>query len=167
VAVSAPTSDTAGMDASRRGELVELYRDGPDVVAEALAGITEAQLDRRPGPDDWTPREVVHHLGDSEMTSAIRLRLLLAEDDPIIVGYDEAEFARRLFYGDRPIDAALEAFRASRRTTLEILERLTPEQWARTGTHTESGAYGIETWLEIYARHAHEHSDQIKRARAQ
>jgi hypothetical protein len=99
------------------------------------------------------------------MTSAIRVRRLVAEEAPAIVGYDEAEFARRLFYGDRPIEASLDAFRASRRTTAEILELLTDAQWNRSGTHTESGPYGVETWLEIYANHAHDHADQIRRAR--
>jgi hypothetical protein len=153
------------MEPERRRGLIERYKQGPEVVSRALAGITDAELDVRPAPDDWTPREVVHHLADSEMTSAIRLRRLLAEDEPVIVGYDEAEFARRLFYGERPIQAALDAFRASRDTTAEILERLTADQWARSGTHTESGAYGVETWLEIYATHAHDHADQIRRAR--
>jgi hypothetical protein len=154
------------MDTSRRRELIERYKEGPDVVAGALADITDAALDSRPATDDWTPREVVHHLADSEMTSAIRLRRLLAEDEPIIIGYDEAEFARQLFYGERPIQAALDAFRASRETTAEILERLTDDQWARSGTHTESGPYGVETWLDIYAAHAHDHADQIRKARA-
>jgi hypothetical protein len=153
------------METKRRRELIQRYKEGPEVLTKALADITGEELDVRPAPDDWTPREVVHHLADSEMTSAIRLRRLLAEDDPTIVGYDEAEFARRLFYGERPIQAALDAFRASRDTTAEILERLTDDQWARSGTHTESGPYGVETWLEIYAAHAHDHADQIRRAR--
>jgi hypothetical protein len=153
------------VEQERRRELIERYKQGPQVVAKALANITDDELDVRPESDDWTPREVVHHLADSEMTSAIRLRRLLVEDEPIIIGYDEAEFARRLFYGDRPIQTALDAFRASRETTAEILERLTEDQWARSGTHTESGAYGVETWLEIYAAHAHDHADQIRRAR--
>ena len=75
------------------------------------------------------------------------------------------EFARRLFYSERPIEASLEAVVAARRTTAEILDRLTDELWARGGTHTATGAYGVETWLEIYAAHAHDHADQIRRAR--
>jgi hypothetical protein len=134
-------------------------------VAEALRGVTEAELDARPAADEWTAREVVHHLADSEMTSAIRLRRLLAEDRPSIDGYDEREFARRLHY-DRPIDASLEAVQAARAATAEILGRLCEADWAREGTHSESGRYTVEGWLEIYAAHAHDHADQIRRARA-
>jgi len=154
-----------GMDEITRKELITRYRDGYDVVVDALAGATDADLDRRPAPGEWSAREVVHHLADSEMTSAIRLRRLLAEDDPEISGYDEAEFARRLFYDDRPIDASLAALRAARSTSAEILDRLDDAQWRRTGTHTESGAYGVDQWLTIYAAHAHDHADQIRRAR--
>jgi hypothetical protein len=98
------------------------------------------------------------------MTSALRLRRLIAEDRPAIQGYDQDEFSRRLYY-DRPIQASLDAFRAARQTTAEILERMTDADWAREGTHSESGRYTLERWLEIYAEHAHNHADQICRAR--
>jgi hypothetical protein len=148
-----------------RQSLIERYRDGYRVVSEALDGITDAELDARPGPGKWTAREIVHHLADSEMTSAIRLRRLIAEDQPVITGYDQEEFARKLYY-DRPIGASLEAFKAARLTSAEILQRLTDAEWARAGTHSESGPYSVEKWLEIYAQHAHGHADQIRRARA-
>ena len=99
------------------------------------------------------------------MTSAIRLRLLLAEERPTIRGYDQEAFARRLHY-DRPIEASLAAFEAARRTTAELLHRMSEEDWGREGTHSESGRYTVEDWLEIYAAHAHDHADQIRRARA-
>ena len=94
------------MDHELREALIHQYCEGPGVVSAALAGATEAELDARPGPNEWSAREVVHHLADSEATSYIRIRKLLAEDDAVIYGYDEAEFARRLHY-DRPIAASL------------------------------------------------------------
>jgi hypothetical protein len=152
------------MERETRTQLIARYKAGYGEVVRALDGITEAELDFRPGPGKWSPRDVVHHLADSEMTAAIRLRLLLAEDDPTIVGYDQEAFARELFY-DRPIEDSMAAFRAARASTAAILERLTDEQFARTGTHTEVGQYGVERWLDIYAVHAHGHADQIGRTR--
>jgi hypothetical protein len=152
------------MDAERRAGLVARYEAGPEVLRAAVAGLTEAELDRQPADGGWTPREVVHHVADSEMTSAIRLRRLIAEDDPLIVGYDGDEFARRLHYADRPIEPALAAVEGARATTVQILRGLSDAEWARTGTHTESGPYGVERWLEIYAVHCDEHADQIRRA---
>jgi hypothetical protein len=152
------------MDAARRSELVERYRAGYEAIAEAIREAGEAGLDTRPADGGWTPREVVHHTADSEMTSAIRLRRLIAEDDPLIVGYDGDEFARRLHYDDRPVEPALSAIAAARSTTVQILDRLTDDQWRRAGTHSESGAYGVERWLEIYADHCNEHAEQIRAA---
>jgi hypothetical protein len=150
-----------------RAELLRRYLDGTDAVRKAVDGLTDAQLDQ-PAADDpangWTARQIVHHLADSEMTSAIRLRRLIAEENPTIVGYDQEEFARRLHY-DRPIASSLEAFRWARVSTAEILDRLSEADWAKAGTHSESGAYSVTRWLEIYAEHAAGHAAQIRRAR--
>ena len=151
------------MNTEDRKKLIQKYRAGVDAVIESVEGLSEASLDIRAAEGEWTPREIVHHLADSEMTSAIRLRRLLAEDSPRIDGYDEEEFARRLHY-DRPIDNSLAALRAARATTADILERLSEEEWQRSGTHSEIGPYSVGTWLEIYANHAHDHAEQISRA---
>ena len=153
------------MDPSTRKKLIEQYKDGYRAVAEALAGATDEELDARPAPGKWSAREIAHHLADSEMTSAIRLRLLVATNNPHIVGYDQDEFARRLYY-DRPIEASVEAFKSARRTTAEILDRMTRAEWSHEGTHTEVGRYTIDRWLEIYGPHAHDHANQIRIARA-
>jgi hypothetical protein len=153
------------MDPETRTRLIEQYKDGYRVIAEALAGASDEELDARPAPGKWTAREVVHHLADSEMTAAVRARVLVAVDRPQIVGFDQEEFARRLHY-DRPIEASLEVFKAARRSTAELLERLSSDDWRRQGSHTEErGPYTLERWLEIYAPHAHKHAQQILVAR--
>jgi hypothetical protein len=148
-----------------RKALIAKYDDGYRVVAEALAGATDEQLDARPEPGKWSARELVHHLADSEMTAATRLRLLVAIDNPQILGYDQDQFARKLYY-DRPIAASLDAFKAARRSTVEILERMTDADWSRAaGTHTEHGPFTAERWLELTSAHAHAHAAQILVAR--
>ena len=152
------------MDLHRRNELIAKYKDGYREVAAALEGITDRELDARPAPNRWTAREIVHHLADSEMTSAVRLRLLVAEENATIRAYDEKEFAKRLHY-DRPIASSLVAFQAARSATGDLLDRMTEADFSKTGTHPEHGSYGVDRWLEIYAEHAHKHADQIRRAR--
>ena len=68
----------------------------------------------------------------------MRLRLLLATPAPAIAGYDQDEFARRLYY-DRPIEASVEAFKAARRTTAEILDRIPDADWRREGRRLMRG----------------------------
>lgn len=154
------------MDLDRRRTLIERYRTGAAVVAEALAGATDAELDARPADGGWTAREVAIHLPDSEMSGAIRLRRLIAEAQPVIQAYDQDEYAKRLHY-TRPVAASLAALAAIRALTAELLDCLTEDEWQRTGTHSDLGAYSVSTWLEMYGAHAHDHADQIRQALAE
>ena len=143
-----------------RDALLARFREGYAAVEQAVDGLTDDDLDR-PGPGDgWTPRQVVHHLADSEATAYVRLRKLIAEDDAVIQAYDEPEFARRLHY-DRPIGASLAVLKAVRAASLELLESLATDEWDRRGTHAESGTYSVDDWLRIYAGHSHDHANQI------
>ncbi len=151
------------MDPIERAPLVKRYKDGHRAVVDALRGVKDEELDRS-ASGEWTPRQIAHHLADSEMMSAMRLRRLIAEESPVIHGYDEAEFAMRLTF-DRPIAPSLEAMRYARESTAQILDRMSEADWQRTGTHTESGPYSVEKWLTIYAAHGHDHAAQIKRSR--
>jgi hypothetical protein len=153
------------MEREEREQLIAQYKDGYRVVSEALVKISAEELDAHPAPGKWSAREIVHHLADSEMTAAVRFRLLLAEDRPAIKGYDQDEFARRLHY-ERPHEASLELFRAARADTAELMACLSEADWLREGTHSEVGRFGLDTWLRIYGPHAHRHADQIRVARS-
>jgi hypothetical protein len=153
------------MTNDERNELIADYAAGYDEVLRSLENFPADSLSAHPLPEKWSACEIIHHLADSEMTSALRLRKLLTEEFPIIHGYDEAFYARRLNYNERDIAPALEAFRAARSTTVQLLKQLSEEDWRREGWHTESGLYSVEKWLRLYAAHAHNHASQIRRLR--
>ncbi|HEY8411072.1 MAG TPA: DinB family protein [Pyrinomonadaceae bacterium] len=153
------------MTPEERRALIHQYGDGYNEVIRALDNFPTESLGAHPIPGKWSAREIVHHLGDSETTSAIRIRKLLVEDDPLIQGYDQDQFASRLRYNERDMAPALEAFRCARETTMQLLPLLSEDDWQRSGTHTESGRYTLEDWLRIYAAHAHNHAAQIHRLR--
>src|SRR5260370_5166809 len=124
------------MEPIERASLVKRYKDGHRAVVDALRGVKEEELDRS-ASGEWTPRQIAHHLAASEMMSAMRLRRLIAEEGPVIHGYDEAEFAMTLTF-DRPIAPSLEAMRYARESTAQILDRMSEADWQRTGAHTAS-----------------------------
>jgi DinB superfamily len=144
-------------------ELVDRYAAGPKVLAAALEKAPEPARKWRPGPARWSVHEVVCHCADSETVAAARLRYLLAEPDPLIVGYDQARWADVLDYHSRPIAPALAAVAAVRANTVPLLEGLSREARQKTGRHSESGRYGVEDWLRIYAEHLEKHAGQIER----
>ena len=153
------------MTLEEREELIARYAKGYETVRAALADFPADKLTAHPIPGKWSAAEIVHHLADSEMNSAIRLRKLLCEDNAQVQGYDQDYYATRLRYNERDIAPALLSLQASRATSVQILNGLPESDWQRAGTHSESGAYSMENWLRIYAAHAHDHADQIRRLR--
>ena len=153
------------MTLDERHALISQYKAGVDEVLRALDGFPADQLTAHPVPGKWSVAEIVHHLADSEMMSAMRLRKLLTEAHPVIQAYDQDEWAQRLRYEERPLAPAIAAFRAARETTAQLLDSMTEADWRRLGWHTDSGSYHSERWLEIYAAHAHGHAAQIRRIR--
>ena len=152
-----------GLTRGERSALMDRYATAAGEFEAAIADVRDDELDAHPIDGEWSVRQIAHHVCDSEMTSAIRLRRLIAEDNPEIVGYDEMEWSLRLHYPERPIGPSMLAMRGARDTTLSILECLTDAEWERAGTHTEAGAYSVDRWLQIYAEHPREHGEQARR----
>jgi len=153
------------MTPDERRELVAQYAAGYDEVVKSLEGFPSDELTAHPIDGKWSGCEIVQHLADSEMNSAIRLRRLLVEDRPVIHAYDQDDYATRLKYNERDMAPALELFRGARATTAQLLSQMSEDDWKREGWHPESGVYTTENWLKIYAVHAHNHSAQIRRLR--
>ena len=154
------------MTKGERDTLIERYASGAEEVVSSLEGFPPGEVTTRAFPGKWSAAEIVHHLADSEMISAIRLRRLIAEQRPVIHGYDQEAYAARLRYAGRDILPALDALRSARATTLQLLRTMSDEEWREAGWHTEIGLYTAERWLEIDAEHAHGHAEQIRRLRA-
>lgn len=151
------------LDRTTRDALIEKYAAGPARLRAAYGAVPEAARQWRPAPDQWSAHEIVVHCADSESNASLRIRYLVAEKDPVIVGYDQDTWARTFDYHAHPVEVALQTVDAVRAHTLALLRRLPEDAWSKMGRHTESGAYGAEDWLESYAAHVANHSDQIDR----
>ncbi len=152
-----------GMSQAERVTLIEQYARGPARVREALAKVPKEALQWRPAEGKWSVHEVVVHCADSETNAALRIRYLLAEKQPLIVGYDQDAWARLFDYHAQPLEDALAATAAARGRTVPLLRSMTEADWAKAGRHTESGPYTASDWLRVYAAHLEGHASQIER----
>ncbi|CAB4910141.1 unannotated protein [freshwater metagenome] len=124
------------------------------------------QLDCRE-PGEWSARQIIHHMADSETQSYARLRRLVAEPaGSVIQGYDEAAWAecQALGYEELPVGNSLLVISAVRTSSLDLIRRLTLADLERIGEHTESGPYTVRKWLNVYTAHASDHAAQLRRA---
>ena len=150
------------MTRAERAALIQRYAEGPARLRAALATVPPAALQWRPKPTEWSAHEIVCHCADSESHASLRIRMLVTDPEPVIVGYDQERWAKDLDYHAHPIEAALAVVEAVRASTVALLHRLGDEAWSRVGRHTESGRYAAEDWLRIYGAHVHDHSAQIE-----
>ena len=151
------------LSAEERDPLIDEYERGISILRSAWEMVPEDGEKWRPGPDKWSCHEVVIHCADSETYAATRLRLLLAEKEPLIIGYDQDAWARVFNYHAQSTDRALRTIDAVRTATLPLLRAMSESDWAKEGRHTESGAYNACDWLKSYGTHLTNHAKQIER----
>ncbi len=138
-------------------KLVELYHTGPERVREAIAGMTDEELDAQPVPGLWSTRQVICHIADFEVVYADRMKRALAEFEPTVFGGDPDMFAASLGYLKRPVDAELLVIEGVRRQMEGILASLTPRDLARQVRHSEAGLIPLGQLLSDIAAHIPHH----------
>lgn len=144
---------------------IEAQRKAPKRVKKLVKGLSEKQLSKRPAEGQWSIKEIIGHLVDSEFVNGTRVRFIAAHDRPAIPSYDENLFAARLGNERARTKDLLEAFAAVRAANLGLLERLPKGAMDRVGIHSERGEESIRTIVAIFAGHDHIHERQIERVR--
>ena len=136
---------------------IESYESGPAKLRAACAGLEAGSLNRRIGPGEWSIMENAVHLLDSDLASTHRMRRIVAEENPLLVSYDENAFIARLPSDRDDLAEVFGLFEANRRFTARWLRTLPPEAFARTGIHTQRGKVTLLQIVEIYANHVDHH----------
>lgn len=144
---------------------LEVQRGLIPAVLNATAGLTDEQLRTPEAPGKWSVLEVVQHLADSELVNGYRLRSMVAADVPEMVAYDQDAWATRLRYNEEPFADVVEELALLRRRNLRFLDRLSEEEWERTGLHSERGPESVRHLTRLLAAHDLVHLRQIERTK--
>ncbi|MFM7282905.1 MAG: DinB family protein [Planctomycetia bacterium] len=148
---------------SERSECLQRYERGPALLRAAFETLPREALMWRPEPGRWSALEVLAHCADAELHAAIRIRALLAEERPLLAGYDENRWAAALDYHGVDPEQAFAAIHAANGLTAALLKRLPAGAFAVRGTHTQRGEYSADDWFRLYAEHLEVHARQIER----
>ncbi len=150
---------------SELAELLERFRRGPEYIAVAITGAAGSEVDFAP-EGKWSVRQIVAHVADAEIVSAMRFRQVIAEDNPALPVYDQDAWAARLDYAKKKPSQSLDLFRRIRSDNYDLLKELPPEAFDRFGTHSKMGQLTLRKLLEMYTDHAEAHARQLKEIRA-
>lgn len=153
------------VSAAARAARIQIIKDLPSAVADAVSGLNEAQLDTEYRPEGWTVRQTVHHIADSHSNSLTRFKLALTEDEPpTIRPYYEERWAE-LADSKLPVDASLKMLEAIHTRWAALLESMTDDDFKREFVHPETGNWPLEGALALYAWHSQHHTAHITRLR--
>lgn len=150
---------------AERVEAIEQIAQLPGRLRDAVAGLSDEQLDTPYRPGGWTVRQVVHHVPDSHLNAYVRWKLTLTEDVPTIRTYDEKRWAE-LPDTQAPIDASLDLLEALHVRWVTLLRQLGDDAWERRLAHPEIGDLGLDDMLALYAWHSRHHVAHITSLRA-
>ncbi len=149
-----------------RQRRITIIRDFPARLTELVTPLSEAQLNARPLANEWTIRQIVHHLPDSHINSVIRLKLILTSDHPLLQPYDQEKWALLLDVDGTPIQASLDILTGLHERWCNLLDSLTDEQRQRTGYHPDNGDMTPDDLVVVYSDHCDAHVEQITRTLA-
>jgi uncharacterized damage-inducible protein DinB len=146
-------------------QLTNDYLSGPKAVRTAVAELTREQLLARPVAGKMSTLEVVCHLADFEPIMADRMKRVIAEENPTLLGADENRFLTALAYHDRDLDEELTIIERTRSQLARILRTLPNDALLRTGTHNERGPLTLEKLLTTAINHIPHHVQFIHQKR--
>ncbi|HZZ27892.1 MAG TPA: DinB family protein [Pirellulales bacterium] len=138
-------------------QLIERYAAEADDLGKSIAGLSREQLLAFPVPGTWNIQQIVLHMLDSDLVAADRMKRIIAEDNPLLMGFDESKFAQRLHYDQLDAHLACEIFAQNRRLTAEILRLCSDADFQRTGIHSERGKTTLADLLATYTGHLPHH----------
>lgn len=150
--------------------IIDQYENGGEKLKLAIRGLTPQDMLCKPAPDAnvglWSIHQVVIHLMDSDLIGSDRMKRIIAEENPSLIGYDESLFAARLFYEEQSAEDAVTIFVMNRKIFAGVLRRLPEAAFSRIGTHSEVGKVTLGKQLEKYCEHLDHHIKFIHDKRA-
>ena len=145
--------------------LIEQYLGGAAELRAAVTGMSREQLVARPVAGKMSALEVVCHLSDFDPIYADRMKRVIAEDNPTLVGADENRFLAALAYQDRDVEEELVIVERTRSQFARILRKLPDAALQRAGMHTERGRCTLEQLLTGIIQHIPHHVGFIREKR--
>lgn len=106
-------------------------------VRGLLGGVDEARAAARPAPGEWTIKQVVGHLNDTERIFSYRALRFARGDQAALPGFDQAPYAEAAVFARVSLADLLEEFATLRRASLCLFRPLALEDLARSGVASD------------------------------
>jgi DinB family protein len=158
-----PIGVVDGMTRDERRKMLESFGRAPALLSAVLRQLPKKMWLYKPAPERWSIHEIILHLADSEASSYVRCRHLIAEPGVEVAEFDPARWAGNLGYFHQSTREALEIIRRLRKMTYQLLAAVPDPVWSHTVEYPKEGPISLASWIERQERHIPHHMEQMRR----
>ena len=140
-----------------------VQRQTVPTLTQLIAGVPDGKLRERPAPGKWSVAELLAHLAEAEIVATWRYRQMIEHDGSPLAAYDQELWHRLGQYPSRKPEESLLQFRLLREANLQMLDKLTEQEWERCGVHAERGPTTVRDLVKQIAGHDLNHLEQVQK----
>ena len=147
-------------------KLIDQYTADGAELTKMLAGLSRDDLLALPVPGTWSIQQIVLHVVDTDLEFTSRIKRVVAEDKPLLMGFDQSKFTARLHYEAQEAALAADLFAKNRQQIATLLRQLSDADFERQGVHSERGLMTLADLLGYATRHYQHHMKFVREKRA-
>ena len=147
--------------ASARGDLTAALSLQPDEMKSALGGLSDSQARFKPGPAEWSIKEVVSHLIDGERVFSYRLLRVSRKDKTPLPGFEQDDYVREANADEIALANLLDEFTFLRRANLLAIKNMSASALAEVGT-ASGNPVSARALVYILVGHVEHHMASLK-----
>ncbi|KAA1186513.1 DinB family protein [Paenibacillus sp. B2(2019)] len=132
-------------------------------LVKSTAGLTEEQLKWKAEPASWSVTEVLTHLADHIIVVSFRIRDILAATTAQLPVFNQDAWVSGQYANSGNASDNLELFRSLLYYNSLLFERLSEEDWEKSGINFKGEAVKISDIVHGFTGHVERHLGQIER----
>jgi uncharacterized damage-inducible protein DinB len=126
-----------------------------------LQHTTDEAASERPAPEEWSIKEVMGHICDSERIFAYRALRFARADTKELQGYEQDDYVKATDFNKRSLAGLLEEFSLQRRSNILCFQALSEEESLRRGV-ASNNPITVRALLFILAGHVMHHIESLQ-----
>ena len=150
-------------------EVLELFRQGPDILENALSGLSDIDLDYAPANGGWTIRQIIHHISDGDDIWKTYIKITLGNEKAEFslnwyLAFPQVEWAKKWSYEKRSIGESIALLKTNRVHILQLL-KYAPDGWTKSTQFRDSNGeievLSVGAVIQMQAEHVVHHVKRI------
>lgn len=144
-------------------DIFAVLKRQPDDLRALLRSVGDEQANARPAPGEWSIKEVVGHVCDTERVFAYRALRVVRGDTTPLAGFDQDDYVRATDFNARTLSDLIDEFEAQRRANVICFQPLTEAETVRRGT-ASNNPVSVRALLYMMAGHVLHHIESLQTA---